>query len=548
MRNLWRLLKLYKPYTGWVLLGILFSCITLLANISLMAISGWFIASMALAGVAGVSMNYYSPAALIRAAAILRTAGRYAERLVTHEATFRFLSGLRVWFYTRLEPLVPSALEDLRSGDLLSHIRRDIDTLNNLYIRVIVPAAVAIVGILLTTWVMAGYSQVLAQLLLALLLMSGLLLPYVIARLGAKPGQDIVEQSAKLNAQIVDSVQGLAELTVCGATDDHFSQVNSSSRRAINAQKRMGYVSGLAQSGLLLLMNLAQWLVLILAIPLTLSHDISGAELAMLVLFTLAVFESVMPLPDAFRLLGQVQAAANRLFAVIDRTLPFSDPDQPALKPELFELQFKRVKFRYQRQLDPVFRNLNLQLKAGRKTAVIGPTGVGKSSLIALMLRHRIPQSGEIVLGARPLSAYSSEQLHDWIAVVPQRVHLFNASIRHNLLLANPAAGEADLNRVCRLAQLNEFIQQQPDGLDTWVGETGIRVSGGQARRIAIARALLRDFDCLVLDEPGEGLDSKTEQKLIAGLVSELKEQSLLLITHSTTGLDLMDEIVEIRP
>ncbi len=548
MKNLWRLLKLYKPYTGWVMLGILLSCITLLANISLMAISGWFIASMAIAGVAGVSMNYYSPAALIRAAAIFRTAGRYAERLVTHEATFRFLSALRVWFYTRLEPLVPSALEDMRSGDLLSNIRSDIETLNNLYIRVIVPVCVAIVGVLLTSWVMSRYSIELAQLLFFMLLLAGLLLPYIIARLGKKPGQAIVEHSAELNAQIVDAVQGLAELSVYAALDQNYARVSATSQRTIDAQKRMGYVSGLAQSGLLLVMHLAQWLVLLLAIPLVLSTGINGAELAMLVLFTLAAFESVMPLPEAFRLLGQVQTAADRLFQVIDRTLAVTEPLHPAAKPAQFDLQFKGVSFRYQPHLNWVLNDIQLQLKAPRKIAIVGPTGAGKSTLIPLMLHHRDPESGNILLGSRPIADYSSEQLHEWIAVVPQQVHLFNATIRDNLLLANPQAPGEALNRVCRLAQLDDFIQQQPDGLDTWVGETGIKVSGGQARRIAIARALLRDFDCLVLDEPGEGLDSKTEQNLISGLLAELTDKCLLLITHSNTGLELMDEIIEIKP
>ncbi len=547
MRIMWRLIKLYKPYTAWVLLGILLSTVTLLANISLMAVSGWFIASMALAGVAGVSMNYYSPAAIIRGAAILRTAGRYAERLVTHEATFRFLSGLRVWFYTRLEPLVPSALDDVRSGDLLSTIRSDIDTLSNLYIRVIVPVSVAIIGVLVTSWVMSRYDLTLGLLLLLLLIISGLLLPFIIAKSGKKSGQSIVEQSALLDTQIVDAVQGMAELTVFGALEQSYAQVTETSQRSIDAQKKMGYVSGLAQSGLLLMMNLAQWLVLLLAIPLTLNAQISGAELAMLVLFTLAAFESVMPLPEAFRLMGQIQTAAKRLFSVIDRVAPVLEPACDAQAPDHFDIQFNHVFFRYHENATLVLSDVNLQLLSGKKLAIAGPTGSGKSSLIQLLLRYREPQSGKISFGGRSITDYRSEQLHEWIAVVPQQVHLFNTTIRNNLLLAKPDTTEDEINRVCSLAQLDDFIQQQPDGLDTWVGETGVKVSGGQARRIAIARALLRDFECLVLDEPGEGLDSKTESALISGLIKQLKGKSLLLITHTQSGLDLMDEVIEFK-
>jgi ATP-binding cassette, subfamily C, bacterial CydC len=547
MSNLWRLLRLYKPYTAWVLLGILLSTITLLANISLMAVSGWFIASMAIAGVTGVSMNYYSPAAIIRAAAIFRTVGRYAERLVTHEATFRFLSGLRVWFYTRLEPLVPSALEGVRSGDLLSTIRSDIDTLSNLYIRVIVPVSVAIFGVLITSWVMSRYDMTLGLLLSVLLMIAGLLLPYIIAKSGKKPGRSIVEKSALLNSQVVDAVQGMAELTMYGALDHSYLQVTESSRDVIEAQKKMGYVSGLAQAGLLLLMNLAQWLVLLLAIPLTLKAEIEAAELAMLVLFTLAAFESVMPLPEAFRLLGEIQTAAGRLFAVIDRVSPVQEPATEAAEPDHFDIQFQHVYFQYQANTNQVLSDVSFNLESTKKLAIVGPTGSGKSSLIQLLLRYREPQSGDIYLGSKPLADYRSEQLHDWLAVVPQQVHLFNTTIRNNLLLAAPNASDDDLKRVCSLAQLDDFIQQQPDGLETWVGETGIKVSGGQARRIAIARALLRDFKCLILDEPGEGLDSKTETALILALIKQLKDKSLLLITHTQVGLDLMDEVIEFK-
>jgi ATP-binding cassette, subfamily C, bacterial CydC len=547
MKNTLRLLKLYQPYTGWVMLGILLSSITLLANISLMAVSGWFIASMAIAGVAGISMNYYSPAAIIRAAAIFRTAGRYAERLVTHEATFRFLSGLRVWFYTRLEPLVPSALGDVRSGDLLSNIRSDIEMLSNLYIRVIVPVSVAIIAVLITSWVMFSYNHTLGLLLLSLLLISGLILPFIIARLGKKPGLVIVEESALLNTQVVDAVQGMAELTMFGALDHSYDQVTKTSMRSIDAQKKMGYVSGLAQSGLLLMMNLAQWLVLMLAIPLTLNNDINGAEFAMLVLFTVAAFESVMPLAEAFRLLGQIQTSANRLFSVIDRFALVVEPAIEVEKPARFDIYFDHVFFRYHEDSTQVLSDISFHLSAGKKLAIVGPTGSGKSSLVQLILRYREPQSGVIHIGERTLAEYRSEQLHEWIAVVPQQVHLFNASIRQNLLLAKPSATEDDLNRVCALAQLEDFIQQQPEGLDTWVGETGIKVSGGQLRRIAIARALLRDFNCLILDEPGEGLDSQTESALISGLIQNFKDKSILLITHTQCALNLMDEVIEFK-
>jgi ATP-binding cassette subfamily C protein CydC len=311
----------------------------------------------------------------------------------------------------------------------------------------------------------------------------------------------------------------------------------------------MGRVSGLAQSGLLLFSNLAVWFVILLAVPMVgVSVGdkvmIEPAELAMLALFTLAAFESVIPLPEAFRLLGQVQASAKRLFAIIDREPLVRQPMHAADKPESFSVEFRDVTFRYLPDSTPVLQSINLKLTPGKKLAVVGPTGSGKSSLIQLLLRYRSEESGTLLLGETALEDYSSEQLHQWFAVVPQKVHLFNTTIRNNMLLARPDAVQEELDEVCRIALLSEFIQQQPQGYDTWVGETGIKISGGQARRIAIARALLRDFECLILDEPGEGLDKRTERDLISAVLQQLGDRSLLLITHSQVGLDQVDEIM----
>ena len=544
MKNLWRLLALLRPFSGWMLLGVVVSAITLLANITLMAVSGWFIASMALAGVAGVSMNYFSPAAIIRAMAILRTGGRYAERLITHEATFRLLAELRVWIYRRLEPLAPAALEGYRSGDLLSRLRADIDSLDNLYIRVLVPLLTAFIGVTVTTLFIGLYDSLLAWVMGLMLLLAGLVLPLLVAHLGRQPGQDVVKQTARLRTQVIDGVQGMAELTVCGALEQNAQTISAQSAACIGVQRKLSRIAGISLSGQLLLANLGMWLVMLVAIPLVNSALIEPAELAMLALFSLAAFESVMPLPEALRRLGEIQAAASRLFEIVDRESDITDPPVAAAKPERFDIQLQQLSFRYRAELPPVLQDMDLSLAQGQKLAIVGATGAGKSSLIQLLLRDRLPQNGQILLGGQLLDTFKREQLRDWIAVVPQQVHLFNASIRENLLVANPAASRQQLEQVCRIAQLHQFIQQQPDGYDTWVGESGVKLSGGQGRRLAIARALLRDFELLVLDEPGEGLDSKTERQLMRDLIEAIGDKSLLLITHSQHSLDQMDKIL----
>jgi ATP-binding cassette subfamily C protein CydC len=220
------------------------------------------------------------------------------------------------------------------------------------------------------------------------------------------------------------------------------------------------------------------------------------------------------------------------------------DPLHKIDKPKTFDLQFNAINFCYKSSEPAVLTDFSLQLKSGKKVAVIGPTGSGISSLIQLMLRYRQPESGTITLSGQDLSRYRSEQCHDMIAVVPQHTYLFNSSIRENLLIANPSATQQQLEQACKKAQIHDFILSQPEGYDTWVGETGVKISGGQARRLSVARALLRDFELLILDEPGEGLDAKTEQELIQTLVENIGTKALLLITHSQTGLALMDEVI----
>lgn len=546
MHHFFRSLALYKPYLGWMLLGYLLTMITLFSNVILMAVSGWFIASMAIAGVAGVTMNYFSPAAIIRGASIFRTSGRYAERLVTHEATFRLLARLRSWFYSQLEPLAPAVLEKYRSGDLLNRIRADIDSLDNFYIRVLLPLLAALTGGLVFTLVMSVYDSLLALVLLLFLVCAGIALPVLILKLGQAHGENIVKSRSELQTAVVDGVQGLAELSVLGALQSSSQQVEQASEALLSAQTRMSRVSGLAQSGMLLFSHTAVFMILLIAVPLLTVGAILPAELAMLALFTLASFEAVMPLPEAFRLLSVTTAAAKRLFELADEKPLIESPSVEQAEPENFSLKIEQLGFYYTQQNGFVLQQFNLKCDEGQKLAIVGETGIGKSSLIGILMRQRPFQQGTVLLGGIPLERYSETQLRQWISVVPQKIHLFNTTIRENLLLGKPDATEAAILQALEQTQLKQFVDEQPDGLDTWVGETGVKLSGGQVRRLAIARALLRDFRMLILDEPGEGLDSITEKKLMQSVIEALQDRSLLLITHSHQALGLMDDVVTV--
>jgi ATP-binding cassette subfamily C protein CydC len=544
MRDLIRLWQLFAPYRGWMLGGFAVALITLLANVTLMAISGWFITAMAVAGATGVAMNYFTPAAIIRGSAIARTAGRYFERLITHEATLRQLAGLRVWFYRHLEPLAPARLMAYHSGDLLTRIRADIDALDNFYVRVLVPALVAVSAGLAFFLFTALFDLGLALLLLSTLVLAGVVLPAIVQALGKAPGQRIVQLQAELRQAGIDGTQGLSELLVYGAADRQARTLDRISRALVAEQDRMSQISGITQAATGLTANLTLWGMLWLGIPLVHDGALAPPQLAMLALFSLATFEAVAPLPLAFQQLASTLAAARRLFAIVDSEPAVTEPSSPSPTPPDTGLEITGLRFRYPGAERPALDGFDLHLPAGRRAAIVGATGSGKTTLFNLLLRFWAPEGGSIQLGGAPLEAFHGEDLRERIALVSQHTHLFDASIRENLLIAAPDAPQGLLEQACRSAQIHDFIAGLPEGYDTWVGETGVRLSGGQARRIAIARALLRDAPILLLDEPTEGLDAVTERALMAAVQQLMSGRTVLLITHRPVALAQMDEIL----
>lgn len=544
MKDLLRLWTLFRPYRGWMVAGILIALLTLIANVALMALAGWFITAMAVAGAAGIAINYFAPAALIRLSAIVRTAGRYSERLVNHEATFRLIAELRVWFYRHLEPLAPAGLQLYHSGDLLSRLRADIDALDNLYVRVLVPVAVAAISAVLFFIFLLLHDPLLALSGLVFLLLAGAILPIWSQAQGRGPGRRLADDEAELRAAVIDGVQGMAELTIYGANERQARRVDDLGRRLIADQSKLSSDHGLTQAAVGLSAHLSLWVLLWLGIPMVHDGTLMPPQLAMLALFTLASFEAVAPLPHAFQLLGRSLAAARRLFTVVDTRPAVAEPTTPSPRPERFDIQFNGVGFSYPGAAEPAVSDIHLEVPEGTRAAVVGATGSGKSTLFNLLLRFWGPDTGDIRIGGYSIADFQGDDLRGHIAVVSQQTHLFDTTIRENLLIAAPDASQEDIDAACRVAQIDEFITELPDGYDTWVGETGVRLSGGQARRIAVARALLKDAPILLLDEPTEGLDAETERSLMQALDRLMIGRTVLLITHRPAGLDWVDRVL----
>lgn len=542
-----RLFGLMRQQRRWMLLGLALAMLSTLSGIGLLAVSGHFITSMALVGAGGAAINYYTPAALIRLFAIVRTGGRYAERLVTHEATLRMLARLRVWLFGRLVPLAPAALGERRSAELFSRLRADVDALEHAYLGVLIPLLVALVVVLVVVVVSALHLPALSLPLLLLFIIAGGWLPRWAWRRGRAPGEIVVACDEAMRELVGDGLRGRAELVLYGAEDAHGAHLTAVAMRRRQAQRQLDRLQALGSAGVLLTAQLAAVCTLILGLSALRAGGLGGPDLVMLALLVPAAFEAVVPLPEAWAQLGATLASARRVFALADTPVPVPDPVASSPVIERHDLRLRDVRLRYGDSGPWALDGVDLDLPQGRRIALVGASGAGKSSLAGALARL-YPCTGSITLGGAPLDAWRGDDLRAQIAVVEQRPYLFDASLRDNLCLARPEASEAELEQVIRLAQLGEYVAALPQGLRTWVGEDGVQVSGGEARRIAIARALLADPPILVLDEPTEGLDAATVAQLHAALDAAMRGRSVLLITHRLGHLArLVDAVATMR-
>ncbi|WP_318369040.1 heme ABC transporter ATP-binding protein/permease CydC [Enterobacter sp.] len=543
MRALLPYLALYKRHKWLLTLGVVLAIVTLLASIGLLTLSGWFLSASAVVGVAGLySFNYMLPAAGVRGAAITRTAGRYFERLVSHDATFRVLEHLRVSTFSKLLPLSPAGLARFRQGELLNRVVADVDTLDHLYLRVISPLVGALVVIAIVTLGLSVLDVTLALTLGGIMLLTLFILPPLFYRAGKPTGEKLTRLRGQYRQQLTNWLQGQAELTIFGASQRYRSQMENTELSWHDAQRRQSELTALSQALMLLIGGFAVIAMLWLAAGGVGANTQPGALIALFVFCALAAFEALAPVTGAFQHLGQVIASARRITEITECPPEVTFPDAPSTVPAQVELQLNAVSFTYPGQVQKALDNVTLNVAAGQRVAILGRTGCGKSTLLQLLTRAWDPQAGEILLNGQPLAALSETALRVSISMVPQRVHLFSATLRDNLLLAAPAASDEKLAEVLHQVGLEKLLEDA--GLNSWLGEGGRQLSGGELRRLAIARALLHDAPLLLLDEPTEGLDATTESQILDLLHRVTQGKTVLMVTHRLRGLSRCDQII----
>ena len=542
MRDLLPYLKLYKKHWFGLSLGMLLAFLTLAASVGLLTLSGWFISAAAVAGltIARETFNYMLPGAGVRGAAMARTAGRWGERVVSHNATFKLLTDLRIFFFKKLTPLIPGRVSTMRDADLLNRLVADVDAMDHVYLRLISPVIVGVFGILSLTAVLAFFDWHLALLLGGILTVMLLVWPVLFYKLGKHNGEHLTQNKAQLRVATLDWLQGYSELSLFGAEERNRNVILEKQKQLLSNQFVNANLTGMA-SGLLMLAN-----GLTLVAMLWFAADGVGGRapdpwIALFAFATMASFEILMPIAGAFQYLGQTLTSARRLNEITLAEPDVIFPEQSKREDKPLDIEFSKVDFTYPDGQQKVLKDLTLSLPLGSKTAIVGQTGSGKSTLIQLLCRYWDVNQGQVSIGGAPLQDWSESDLRAAITVVSQRVDVLNGTLRDNLLLAAPEATDEQLADILTKVDLANLLEEP--GLNAWLGDGGRQLSGGEKRRIGIARALLRDAPILLLDEPTEGLDKRTEQTVMELFKEHFANKTVVFITHRLIELESMDNI-----
>jgi thiol reductant ABC exporter CydC subunit len=526
--------------TGAVVLGAL----TVLFGAGLMATAGYLI-SRAAERPAILSLTVVIVG--VRFFGLARPVARYLERLASHDVALRTLGRIRVRAYRWIEPLAPAQLECYRRGDLLTRMVADVDTLQNLHLRVVGPPLAAILACAVSVGVAAAFLPA-AGIVLALgLFAAGVVLPALSGALARRAGARQVGARSELAAELVELLGAAPELVVNGAGDAALGRVRSADGRLVALARRDAITAGLADGLLIAATGATVAGVLAVAVEASAAGHLDRVLIAMLALLALATFDAVTPLAAAARERSATVAAGARVLELGEREVAVTDPQHPAPAPRWpFSVALDGVRARYPGAPAPALEGFSLRLDPGRKVALVGASGAGKTTVANLLLRFLDPEAGRVTIGARELREYPQADVRRAIAVAGQDSYLFSASILENVRLARPAASEAEVERALRVARIWPWIETLADGWHTQVGEDGRELSGGQRQRVALARALLADAPVLVLDEPTAHLDPATADALVRDVFAAVGARSVLLITHRREGLDLVDEVLEL--
>ena len=544
MRTLLPFIRLFKFAKFPLILGLVLMILGLGSSMGLLTVSGWFLAATAIAGL-GTLFNFFYPSASVRGLAIGRTVMRYFEKIVTHDATFRILSKLRVQVFEKIIPLSPAVLNRYRNSDLLNRLVSDVDTLDSLYLRLLAPFFTAVFVIITMTIGLSFVNIPLALGLGLFLLILLMIIPTVFYRLGQEFGERLIQARATYRTQFLEFIQAQAELLLFNAEDKLKEKMSVTEKTWQEDQAKEAKLSGFSTALVLFLNGLLISGMLWFASNADFGTDeYRTAYIALFTFAALAAFEIIMPLGAAFLHIGQVIAAAERVTEIIEQKplVEFNGNEEFETKVRL--ISTKDLSFSYPGQETLVLKNLTLDLEQSQKIAILGKTGSGKSSLLQLLVRNYDANQGELLLAEKPISAYSENTLRNQICFLTQRVHVFSDTLRQNLQFASvDEISDEKMIEVLHQVGLSKLLKQEEKGLNLWLGDGGRPLSGGEQRRLGLARILLNNAPILLLDEPTEGLDRETERHILRLILQHAENKTLIMVTHRLSSIEQFDKI-----
>ncbi len=544
MNTLRELLRIAKVPRARVVASVGLGSLSVLLGVGLLSLAGYVI-SRAAEHPPILSLTVAIVA--VRVCGIGKPVARYLERLERHDLAFRVLARMRVAFFRTIEPLVPGRIPELRRGDLLAAMVADIDTMQELFLRGVAPPLVALVAGGVSVAIVAAFLPVAGVVLAAGLLVGGIGIPSLAALMSRRTGTRQVEARAELTTELVDVLRGAPELVVLGAAEETLGSVRRLDEELVHLGRRDATVAGVVEGLSAAVSGLTVAGVLAVCVSATAAGTLDRVMVASLALLAMASFEAVAPLPAAAQVLQGTIAAGRRLLAITAHPPAVVDPPSPAGSPERPTVSLEQVGFGYPDEGSWGLHDVSLHLGSGTRVALVGRSGAGKSTIAALMVRFLDPEIGRVTLGGGDARAMRQQDVRSFVTLDAQEAYLFSTTIRENVRLANPSADDEDLQRALRRAQIWDWIASLPDGWNTFVGEEGTLVSGGERQRIALARAFLADAPIVVLDEPTSHLDPGTAKRLVHDVLRATDGRTVLLISHRPEGLDAVDEVVRLR-
>jgi thiol reductant ABC exporter CydC subunit len=527
-----------------VALSVALGSLAVLAGVGLLSLAGYLISRSA---EHPPVLELTVAIVAVRACGLTKPVARYFERLTSHDLAFRVLASMRVSFYRRLEPLIPARMQGHRQGELLARMVGDVDATQNLFLRGITPPLVAAVTGAIAVALAAVVLPAAALVLAAGLLMGGVCVPGLAWHSSRRAGPRRARARGELTSELVELLRGAPELVAFGADGAAVDRIVRIDAELRALTRRDAAVAGVVEGLTVLTTGLTVAGVLAVAVAAVAAGALDRVLIAALALGAMASYEAVAPLAATARTLDETLESGRRLLAFADQPVPVVEPDSPLPFPDDTTVELERVSVDHGDDDVWGLRDADLRIEPGKRVALVGPSGAGKSTVAEVLVRFLDPQNGRAVIGGTDLRALRSDDVRSVISLDRQDAYLFSSTIRENVRLARPSADDQAVEGALRRARVWGFVDSLPEGLDTFVGEEGARLSGGERRRVALARTFLADAPILVLDEPTAHLDQETADALLADILATTRDKTVLLITHRADGRDPVDEVVRLR-